>query len=52
MNILCLISGISFTMDLLNTINVPIFTKNLTLVPRLDSYDFELKFGNSEVFRF
>ena len=45
-----LILDIGFIMDLVDTIYVPIFTRNLILVPRLDSYGYELKFGNNGVF--
>ena len=47
--ILCLILDTGFIMDLVDTVYVPIFTRNLISVPRLDSYGYELKFGNNRV---
>ena len=44
-----LILDIGFIMDLVDTIYVPVFTRNLISVPRLDSYGYELKFGNNGV---
>ena len=44
-----LILDTGFIMDLVDTIYVPVFTRNLILVPRLDSYGYELKFGNNGV---
>ncbi|RVX16253.1 Retrovirus-related Pol polyprotein from transposon TNT 1-94 [Vitis vinifera] len=44
-----LILDTGFIMDLVDTVYVPIFTKNLISVPRLDSYGYELKFGNNGV---
>ena len=38
-----------FIMDLVDTAYVPIFTRNLISVPKLDSYRYELKFGNNGV---
>ena len=38
-----------FIMALLDIIYVPVFTRNLFSVLRLDSYGYELKFGNNEV---
>ena len=44
-----LILDVDFVMDLINTICVPVFTRNLIAIPRLDSYGYELKFGNRGV---
>ena len=44
-----LILDIGFIMDLVDTIYVLVFTRNLISVPRLDSYGYELKFGNNGV---
>ncbi|RVW94724.1 Retrovirus-related Pol polyprotein from transposon TNT 1-94 [Vitis vinifera] len=44
-----LILDTSFIMDLVDTVYVPVFTRNLISVPRLDSYGYELKFGNKGV---
>ena len=44
-----LILDTGFIMDLVDTVYVPIFTRNLISVPRLDSYGYELKFGNNGV---
>ena len=44
-----LILDTSFIMDLVNTVYVLVFTRNLISVPRLDSYGYELKFGNNGV---
>ena len=44
-----LILDTGFIMDLVDTVYVPIFTRNLISVPRLDSYGYELKFGNKGV---
>ena len=41
---MCLILDVDFVMDLINTICV-----NLIAIPRLDSYGYELKFGNRGV---
>ena len=49
---LCLILVTGFIMDLVHTVYVPIFTRNLISIPRLDSYGYELKFGNNGVFLF
>ena len=46
---MCLILDVDFVMDLINTICVPVFTRNLIAIPRLDSYGYELKFGNRGV---
>ena len=46
---LCLILNTGFIMDLVDTVYVPVFTRNLISVPRLDSYGYELKFGNNGV---
>ena len=46
---LCLILDTGFIMDLVDTVYVPVFTRNLISVPRLDSYGYELKFGNNGV---
>ena len=43
-----LILDTGFIMDLVDTIYVPVFTRNLILVPRLDSYGYEL-IGNNGV---
>ena len=47
--ILHLILDTGFIMDLVDTVYVPVFTRNLISVPRLDSYGYELKFGNKGV---
>ena len=47
--ILRLILDTGFIMDLVDIVYVPVFTRNLISVPRLDSYGYELKFGNKEV---
>ena len=39
---LCLILDIGFIMDLVDTTYVPVFTRNLISVPKLDSYGYEL----------
>ena len=39
-----LILDISFIMDLVDTTYVLVFIRNLILVPKLDSYGYELKF--------
>lgn len=44
-----LILDTGFIMDLVDTVYIPIFTRNLISVPRLDSYGYELKFGNKGV---
>ncbi|RVW24034.1 Retrovirus-related Pol polyprotein from transposon TNT 1-94 [Vitis vinifera] len=44
-----LILDTGFIMDLVDTVYVPVFTRNLISVPRLDSYGYELKFGNKGV---
>ncbi|RVW29067.1 Retrovirus-related Pol polyprotein from transposon TNT 1-94 [Vitis vinifera] len=44
-----LILDTGFIMDLVDTVYVPVFTRNLISVTRLDSYGYELKFGNKEV---
>ena len=44
-----LILDTSFVMDLVDTIYVPIFTRNLILVQKLDSYGYELKLENNGV---
>ncbi|RVW98915.1 Retrovirus-related Pol polyprotein from transposon TNT 1-94 [Vitis vinifera] len=44
-----LILDTGFIMDLVDTVYVPIFTRNLISVLRLDSYGYELKFGNNGV---
>ena len=44
-----LILDTGFIMDLIDTIYVPGFTRNLISVPKLDSYGYELKFGNHGV---
>ena len=36
-------------MDIVDTVYVPTFTKNLISVPRLDFYGYELKFRNNGV---
>lgn len=41
-----LILDTGFIMDLVDIVYVPVFTRNLISVPRLDSYGYELKFGN------
>ena len=44
-----LILDTGFIIDLVNTTYVPVFTRNLISVPKLDSYGYELKFGNNGV---
>ena len=44
-----LILDTGFIMDLVDTVYVLVFTRNLIPVPRLDSYGYELKFGNNGV---
>ena len=44
-----LILDIGFIMDLVDTTYIPLFTRNLISVPKLDSYGYELKFGNNSV---
>ncbi|RVW14991.1 hypothetical protein CK203_090430 [Vitis vinifera] len=44
-----LILDTGFIMDLVDTVYVLVFTRNLISVPRLDSYGYELKFGNKGV---
>ena len=44
-----LILDTGFIMDLIDTTHVPVFTRNLISVPKLDSYGYELKFGNNGV---
>ena len=41
-----LILDTSFIMDLLDTTYVPVFKRNIISVSKLDSYGYELKFGN------
>ena len=40
-----LIFDTGFIMDLVDTIYVPIFTRNIISVPRLDSYGYEIKWS-------
>ena len=47
-----LILDTGFIMDLVDTVYVPVVTRNLISVPRVDSYGYELKFGNNGVFLF
>ena len=44
-----LILDIGFIMDLVDTAYVPVYTRNLISVPKIDSYGSELKFGNNGV---
>ena len=44
-----LILDTGFIMDLVDTIYVSNFTRNLILVPRIDFYSYKLKFGNNGV---
>ena len=44
-----LILDTGFIMDLVDTIYVPVFTRNLISVPKPDSYSYELKFGNNGI---
>ena len=39
-------------MDLIDKVYVPVFTRNLLSVPKLDFYGHELVFGNNCVFLF
>ena len=48
-NTLCSILDSGFIMDLVYIAYVLVFTRNLILVPKLDSYEYELKFGNNGI---
>ena len=45
----CLILDSGFILDLVNTVYVLVFTRNLISVSQLDSCGYEFKFGNNRV---